>query len=285
MSGALLTMDLDIVPVERSDGVTAVLLQLSDMTEKRHLEQQLIRSERLASLSQFASMFAHDIRNPLAGIKKTLELLGARPELQAQPIAQWFGDLQLTTDLLLGMRDETVQRARLGEIIVGTDFAGLDPVGVLVFGRQKDEGDGARDRITPETAAQFITVEAGHVHGVRNVNGGGTGDFLKAAADRMFQALGTVQVGCDEGDKAGNDADNQKGDEKLLLEAAGSGRIGHHAPDVTVIDDPVRTCPTSRGMCLRRGAWRRSCPWRWRKSRARRGRSRSRQGFSSGALS
>ena len=125
MSGALLTMDLDIVPVERSDGVTAVLLQLSDMTEKRHLEQQLIRSERLASLSQFASMFAHDIRNPLAGIKKTLELLGARPELQVQPIAQWFGDLQLTTDLLLGMINDMLdvyQESYSGLPIVASTF-------------------------------------------------------------------------------------------------------------------------------------------------------------------
>lgn len=103
MSGTVLTMDVDIVPMERMDGVRAVLMQFNDMTEKRQLEQQLMRSERLASLSQFASMFAHDIRNPLAGIKKTLELLRERPELQGQPLAQWFGDLQLTTDFLLGM--------------------------------------------------------------------------------------------------------------------------------------------------------------------------------------
>lgn len=101
--GTVLTMDVEMIPVERTDGTVAALLQFDDTTEKQYVEQQRIRSERLASLSQFASMFAHDIRNPLAGIKKTLELLGQRPELQTQPIAQWFGDLQFTTDLLLGM--------------------------------------------------------------------------------------------------------------------------------------------------------------------------------------
>lgn len=48
-------------------------------------------------------MFAHDIRNPLAGMKKTLELLVHRPELQNDPLHRWFCDLQFTTDLLLGM--------------------------------------------------------------------------------------------------------------------------------------------------------------------------------------
>src|SRR5207237_3847024 len=55
------------------------------------------------SLSQFASMFAHDIRNPLVGIKKTLELLAL--DEGSQPIGQrqWWGDMRLTIDLLLGM--------------------------------------------------------------------------------------------------------------------------------------------------------------------------------------
>jgi len=96
-------MDVDLVPVENAGTPVAVMVQLSDLTEKKRLEEQLIRSERLASLSQFASMFAHDIRNPLVGIKKTLELL-AQDEV-SQPVAhrQWWCDMRLTIDLLLGM--------------------------------------------------------------------------------------------------------------------------------------------------------------------------------------
>lgn len=102
-AGASLIVDVDLVPVEKEGAVTAVMLQLSDITEKKQLAEQLLRSERLASLSQFASMFAHDIRNPLAGIKKTLELLNQRPELQGEPVGRWCKDLRFTTDLLLGM--------------------------------------------------------------------------------------------------------------------------------------------------------------------------------------
>lgn len=99
----LLIMEVDLVPVENAGLRGAVMVQLSDLTEKKRLEEQLIRSERLASLSQFASMFAHDIRNPLVGIKKTLELLEQDEGSQLAAHRQWWDDMRLTIDLLLGM--------------------------------------------------------------------------------------------------------------------------------------------------------------------------------------
>ncbi len=101
--GSVLTMEVALIPMVMDGAIPAILVQLTDVTEKRRLEQQLIRSEQLASLSQFASMFAHDIRNPLAGTKKTLELLYDQPELTGQPVRQMVTDLQFTTDMLLGM--------------------------------------------------------------------------------------------------------------------------------------------------------------------------------------
>jgi PAS domain S-box-containing protein len=96
-------MEVDLVPVENAGLPVAVMVQLSDLTEKKRLEEQLIRSERLASLSEFASMFAHDIRNPLVGIKKTLELLGQDEGSQPDAHRQWWDDMRFTIDLLLGM--------------------------------------------------------------------------------------------------------------------------------------------------------------------------------------
>ncbi|MGH7206181.1 MAG: ATP-binding protein [Nitrospiraceae bacterium] len=125
-AGSTLTMELDIVPLERTGSDTAGLLQLSDITEKQQLAQQLLRSERLASLSQFASMFAHDIRNPLAGIKKTLELLSQRAELQAEPLGRLFADLRFTTHLLLGMINDMLdvyQESYSGLPLVSSSFS------------------------------------------------------------------------------------------------------------------------------------------------------------------
>lgn len=88
-TGDFFVMEVDFVPLEQKGQVETVMIQLTDWTEKKQLQDQLLRSERLASLSQFASMFAHDIRNPLAGIKKTLELMGQRAELQGEPVHGW----------------------------------------------------------------------------------------------------------------------------------------------------------------------------------------------------
>lgn len=101
--GGALTMEIDCVPVTKAGGIESIMVQLRDLTEQKTLEQQLLRSERLASLSQCASMFAHDIRNPLAGIKKTLEWLSGRPEMAQDLPRRCLEDLRFTTDLLLGM--------------------------------------------------------------------------------------------------------------------------------------------------------------------------------------
>ena len=101
--GGELTMEIDCVPVTKTGRIESIMVQLRDLTEQKTLEQQLLRSERLASLSQFASMFAHDIRNPLAGIKKTLEWLSGRPEMAQDLPRRCLEDLRFTTDLLLGM--------------------------------------------------------------------------------------------------------------------------------------------------------------------------------------
>jgi PAS domain S-box-containing protein len=102
-AGEYFSMEVDLVPLEKQGAVEAVMVQLTDWTEKKQLQEQLLRSERLASLSQFASMFAHDIRNPLAGVKKTLELMAGRTELQREPVRGWCEDLRFTVELLQGM--------------------------------------------------------------------------------------------------------------------------------------------------------------------------------------
>jgi PAS domain S-box-containing protein len=102
-TGDVFIMEVDLVPIEEHSVVAVVMVQLTDLTEKKQLQEQLLKSERLASLSQFASMFAHDIRNPLAGVKKTLELMAQRTELQVDPVRGWCEDLQYTIELLQGM--------------------------------------------------------------------------------------------------------------------------------------------------------------------------------------
>lgn len=58
----------------RPEGPMALMIA-KDITERRHLEERLRRSERLAVLGVLAAGVAHEIRNPLAGIRLGLEAL------------------------------------------------------------------------------------------------------------------------------------------------------------------------------------------------------------------
>jgi len=50
----------------RDIGITCVI---RDITERKELEQRLVKAERLASIGELAGQIGHDLRNPLTGIK------------------------------------------------------------------------------------------------------------------------------------------------------------------------------------------------------------------------
>lgn len=51
------------------------ILNLHDITERKHLEARIRQSERLAALGTLAAGMAHEIRNPLSAIKTFVQLL------------------------------------------------------------------------------------------------------------------------------------------------------------------------------------------------------------------
>jgi two-component system sensor histidine kinase PilS (NtrC family) len=65
----------------RGEG-TVVIFQ--DLTRVVEMEEQLVRSERLAAVGRLAAGLAHEIRNPLASLSGSIELLEAElPQLKA----------------------------------------------------------------------------------------------------------------------------------------------------------------------------------------------------------
>jgi two-component system sensor histidine kinase PilS (NtrC family) len=61
--------------MDRNDQVLGLLIAFQDLTAFKALEDQLKRADRLAALGRLASGMAHEIRNPLASISGSVQLL------------------------------------------------------------------------------------------------------------------------------------------------------------------------------------------------------------------
>lgn len=64
------------------------VVYLRDVSQGHELRQELIRKEKLASLGELSMGIAHEIRNPLAGIRMTAQAL--EEEVSASPLAREY---------------------------------------------------------------------------------------------------------------------------------------------------------------------------------------------------
>src|SRR5713226_330786 len=74
--GRQIPVNLSVSPLQDQNGQSlGTILLLRDLTRRRELEEDLKRSDRLAMLGTFAAGLAHEIKNPLGGIKGAAQLL------------------------------------------------------------------------------------------------------------------------------------------------------------------------------------------------------------------
>ncbi|MDR1166769.1 MAG: PAS domain S-box protein [Deltaproteobacteria bacterium] len=66
--------------VSGGEGGASWMLMVSDLTERRQLERQLLHSEKLASIGVLAAGVAHEVGNPLSTISGYAQILGAGVE-------------------------------------------------------------------------------------------------------------------------------------------------------------------------------------------------------------
>lgn len=92
--GHEVVLEVDVLPLcdERGNQVGAIVT-CTDMTSIHRLEEEKRRLDRLASLGEMAANVAHEVRNPLASIKASIQMLmddlAEEPDEQETQKEQW----------------------------------------------------------------------------------------------------------------------------------------------------------------------------------------------------
>ncbi len=111
---------------DRQGDALGVILSFSDLTEVKHLQEQVELRERLTALGEMSAGIAHELRNPMAVISGYLNLLAKKTDSASQTIirditAEINGMNRIIGDLLTFARPAALNRVpvRLRDLIDG----------------------------------------------------------------------------------------------------------------------------------------------------------------------
>src|SRR5688500_2834502 len=111
-NGTFYWVDTTIVPLLDAHGKPRQYLAIrSDITQRKAAEQQLADQAALAQLGQLAAVVAHEVRNPLAGVKGSLQVLRSRAATD-QPDRHLFDVMIARLDALNAKVDDILRFAR-----------------------------------------------------------------------------------------------------------------------------------------------------------------------------
>lgn len=70
------------VPIKRDGEVEAILEIITDITERRRLQDQLVRAEKATAVGEMAAVIAHEVRNSLTSVKLILQYFSESQKLK-----------------------------------------------------------------------------------------------------------------------------------------------------------------------------------------------------------
>lgn len=148
--GSIYWVDTTIVPLVSTDGRPFEYLAIrSDITQRKVAEQQLVDQSALAQLGQLATVVAHEVRNPLAGVKGSLQILRSRAATDPED-RQIIDAMIARLDTLNAKVEDIMRFAKPRSPVI--EAVELRPV-LIDAAASARAGDGCIDIRVPETSA------------------------------------------------------------------------------------------------------------------------------------
>lgn len=72
-----------LIPIRQNGSITSILEIVTDITERKMLEQQAIRAEKFSAIGEMAAVIAHENRNSLTSLKLILQFLNESNEIRS----------------------------------------------------------------------------------------------------------------------------------------------------------------------------------------------------------
>jgi len=86
-NGAASILEVNTAPLrDGSNQIIGAIADIRDIARRKSVEEQMQRIDKLASLGELSAGVAHEIRNPLAGIKTSIQVLAKRRGSEAETI-------------------------------------------------------------------------------------------------------------------------------------------------------------------------------------------------------
>jgi signal transduction histidine kinase/DNA-binding response OmpR family regulator len=157
-------------PLADSSGISAAVVTFRDITQERATHEQLMVSDRMASVGMLAAGVAHEINNPLAAVIANLDLMA---EVVTEEDAVLHAD-----DVRELLDDARVAADRVRQIVRD----------LKIFSRHEDGGDGIVDiRHVLESTARMAWNEIRHR--ARLVNDFGDTPPVRGSESRLGQVF------------------------------------------------------------------------------------------------